>query len=241
MDTNSQNQASATKSGIVAVRLSPEKQEVLCNLTGMPTPGKAILAVVQAVIDSGRFKPAIQPVPPSAATAAHAPTPPPAPPPAPRPEPTPTQAVTLVPPQKPAWQPEPLAAAAMPTGCKLTQDQVDELRNSHKVSEYDFRLYFKRMREHGGRDASEEIENEFWQYLVAADFNKMDGSPISKSTLPGTFLAWMRNRRKENAEAKAEQDAREAELADKAEREAMAEKMNDEWLRNGENYVDLDD
>ena len=117
--------------------------------------------------------------------------------------------------------------------------EQEALRNSAKLTEQDYRMFFKRMRSVGQRDATAENEDAFWQYLIAADFCKGDGMPITKFTLPTSWIAWLGRRHKEDREfelkAKAE-EAEKAAAAERAEADRVAyEKWNDMMLRSEEN------
>lgn len=164
-------------------------------------------------------------------------TPPPQPVPAPQVPPTP-------PPQNPVPPPPSApslgeahhaeAAAAVPE--EDLPPEVLAMREKRKILEADFRTYFKQLRAVGQRDATPENEEEFWQYLLLADFCKADGSPIDKHGLKTSFIAWMRNRKREDREfTMKQQEKRQAEAEAEAKRQADAaayEDWNDRMLRN---------
>ena len=140
--------------------------------------------------------------------------------------------------------PSPVASAPQspaPQSPTYTPEQLAAIKDGRRIAENDFRLYFKRMRTLGQRNATEANEEEFWQYLVAADFRKADGeTPVTKLNLPSTFIAWYQRR---NREAQAEREERESqaerEAAEKERRESL-EKWNDMMLRseNETNWAD---
>lgn len=120
----------------------------------------------------------------------------------------------------------------------ITPEQ-EAMRNSNKITEAYFRDYFKRMRAVGQKDATKENEAAFWQYLIAADFNKADGSPITKYGLPSSFVAWARNRTREARELaerkRAEAEAKAAAKEEEAARKEATEAWNDMMLRSEKN------
>ena len=104
-----------------------------------------------------------------------------------------------------------------------------DIRNASKITEQDFRMYFKRMRAVGQRDATQENEDAFWQYLIAADFCKMDGMPINKLNLASSFIAWVRARNKEAHEAQAKAEAEAAAKKEAEDKAAADRKAYEDW------------
>lgn len=247
-----ESEKSAVKWPLVSFRISQEDLDEILYLTGETSGGKAAKAAVLEYIKIKReggtveisVPPAAVEMPPEHQTSAPVQAmPPPA-----QPQPAQGEAAylpklveTLSVLAQNLQQPQRASAPARelrPSEIQLTPEQ-EALRNSRKITEADFRAYFKRMRIVGQKDATEKNEEAFWQYLIAADFNKMDGTPITKQGLASSFIAWVRMRDKEAREL-AERKSAEAEAKSAAEKEAAAQKAaneawNDMMLRSEKN------
>lgn len=161
--------------------------------------------------------------------------------PSPAPAPAPSPAPVAPPTPKPVSPAVQLPADPPTIPEEQLSPEVLAMREKRKILESDFRTYFKQRRAVGQRDATPENEEEFWQYLILADFCKADGSPIDKQGLKTSFIAWMRNRKREDREfTMKQQEKRKAEAEAEAQRKAeadAAEALNDRMLRydyNGE-------
>lgn len=124
----------------------------------------------------------------------------------------------------------PVAAPPSPTPAE--REAAEAAAGSAHISEAEYRTYFTRMRINGAKDATAENEEEFWQYLVQADFRKMTGELITKQSVGSTFIAWRRHRRQESEEdaRRAEDERRKAD--EERQRLEARERMNDMILRS---------
>ncbi len=112
---------------------------------------------------------------------------------------------------------------------------------SRKLTEAEFRQYFKSRRATGMRDATEANEDAFWQYLLATDFTRSDGTPVTRRNMGITFQAWARI---ENKTAREEKAKAEAEAAAKKEADEKAEadrKAYEDWNNRMLNWDGDDD
>lgn len=77
-------------------------------------------------------------------------------------------------------------------GKPAEQAELQSLRDSRKVSEAEFRMFFKRLRAVGQRDATPENEAAFWNHLLATDRCREDGTPVDRNGLRVAYAAWLR-------------------------------------------------
>lgn len=103
-----------------------------------------------------------------------------------------------------------------------------------RISEADFRMYFSRMRACGARDASEEIQADFWNYLVLADFRKTTGERITKQNVASTFIVWRRLCKARASEEEARMNAIKQAAEREVQRQQASERVNDRILRSEE-------
>lgn len=108
------------------------------------------------------------------------------------------------------------------------------------VSRDDIKIYFARMRQNGGKNLTDDIEDEFWQYLVMADFKKGDGYPITKANVHSTFNVWMSTRRKAENEIREKKET-EAKKAAEVESEAERKRKRAELLRANTLKYEIDE
>ena len=129
-----------------------------------------------------------------------------------------------------------------PTPQTVTPTPAQEaMFESRKLTEAEFRQYFKSRRATGMRDATEENEDAFWQYLLATDFTRSDGTPVTRRNMGITFQAWARI---ENKTAREEKAKAEAEAAAKKEADEKAEadrKAYEDWNNRMLNWDGDDD